>query len=159
MICGMGRQGGTTEPGCPSVRGKGCIWLGTPSSCSWPSLPHCRKWWVRLFTSDLPLLVHPVKEHLHPQLPSGMDCFSIHWYQSEVAALPMGLWGHQSWCLQVRGDISPAAFLHPPCSCGCCGDTFSLLQQQRLCFIWDCIFALPTVFSHLNVYQEITLWA
>lgn len=164
----MGRQGGTTDPGCWFVLGEVCIWLGRQSSCSWPSLPHCGKGWVRLFTPDPPLLVHPAQERLHPWLPAATDWFSIplhsSLYQSEVAALVMGCWGHQSWSLRVWCNTSLAAFLHPLCPRGSCSDTFSLLQQQsrvlKGCILsWDCIFALPTVFCHLNVSQEITLWA
>lgn len=102
-VLGVGRQGGMTDPGHPSVLGKGCIWLGRQSACSWPSLLHCTKGWVRLFTPDPPLLVHPVHKRLYPRLPAGTDWFSspLHscLYQSEVAALAMECWGHRSWSL------------------------------------------------------------
>lgn len=156
----VGRQGGMTDPGRPSLLGESRIWLGKQSACSRPSLPRCGQGWVRLFTPDPPLLVHPVEQRLHPQLAASTDWLSIplrsHRYHSKVAALAMGCWRHRSWSPQLGGDAPPAAVLNPLCPHGSGRDVFSLSQRQshvvKGCSLsWDCIFALPAVFCHSNV--------
>lgn len=152
--CFMGHEGWVV--GQALGLGRGCLWLGTQRTHPRPTLPHCGKRWIRFSTPDPPQPFHPPDASPDPSWPGMVwspislpGCLHQH-KGDEVLWPPKLVWVW--WHFSLPAPSLPPNFVvtnFPSCS------HRDVLKGCSLS--WDCIFALATVFCHLNVSWEITL--
>ena len=164
---GVGRQGGTTDPGRPSVLGEGCIWLGRQSALLMAKFAALRErmsqalhtWSTTASSSSTEMTASPAPSwhglifHPFAQLfvPERGGCIG-----DGVLGLPKLVSAGAGWHFcSLPAPSLPLWFLwwhvFPLAATELCVERLYFKLRLHLCS--------PTVFCHLNVSQEITLRA